>query len=220
MHLGALGDGLGCGRCGTSSLAELLCAVGGRVSHESNQPDCRVTLWAPDEDPAAVARRRLAHWRAAPTPVLAGDVNYAHLPLAAAYLDAGDDVKVVAVRRDRAKTVASYDAWTEPGGAGGSLRSRDHWTPHDGATLQFDEWDLTFPKFPSASSKVDAIRKYYDAYDADLAALRETYGARRVLVLESPRLFEDHALQKTLFAFLGLPHAQPVTGLHANAQTY
>ena len=111
-------------------------------------------------------------------------------------------------------------SWTQVGGAEGSLRSRDHWRAHDGFDHQFDEWDLTFPKFPTASSKVDAIRKYYDAYDADLTALRETYGARRVLVLESPKLFEDRALQKTLFAFLGLPHAQPVTGLHANAQTY
>lgn len=213
--------GLGCGRCGTSSLAELLRACGGRVTHESNQPDCRVTLWDPDEAREAVVARRLAHWRARAGPAgLAGDVNYAHLPRAGAYLAAGDDVRVVAVRRDRAATVKSYAAWTEPGGAGGSLRSRDHWTPHDGGDRQLDEWDLTFPKFPGATSKLGAIGAYYDAYDAGLEQLRARHGDGRVLVLESPRLFDDAGLQRKLFAFLGLRGAAPVTGLHANAQAY
>ena len=124
------------------------------------------------------------------------------------------------MRRDRAATVKSYAAWTEPGGAGGSLRSRDHWTPHDGGDRQLDEWDLTFPKFPGATSKLGAIGAYYDVYDAGLEQLRARHGDGRVLVLESPRLFDDAGLQRKLFAFLGLRGAAPVTGLHANAQGY
>ena len=65
-------------------------------------PDCRVVCWEPGEAPAAAARRRLAHWRAArskETP-LAGDVNYAHLPCARTYLESGEDVRA---RSDRAR---------------------------------------------------------------------------------------------------------------------
>ena len=156
------------------------------------------------------------------------------------YLADGADVRVVAVRRDRAATIRSYARWTEPGGAAGSLRSRDHWRAHDGFDHQFDEWDLTFPKTDAptkeaaitvrpvravllllvlSSSRRGPSQAYYDAYDAGLAKLERDFRGR-VLVLESPRLFDDAALQRDLFAFLGVPGAAPVVGLHANAQAY
>lgn len=154
--------GLGCGRCGTSSLATLLSSClrpsHSWVSHESWLPDCRIVLWQRDE---AAAKRRLAEWTARRRP-LVGDVNYAHLPSASAYLNAG--AKVVALKRDRQDTVASFFKWTEPGGAPGSLASRDHWRIHDASQAQFDEWDLTFPKYQDANTKLDAITAYYDDY--------------------------------------------------------
>lgn len=154
--------GLGCGRCGTSSLATLLSSCLGPsrswVSHESWLPDCRIVLWERDE---AAAKRRLAEWTARRRPIV-GDVNYAHLPSASIYLDAG--AKIVALKRDRQDTVASFFKWTEPGGAPGSLASRDHWRMHDASRAQFDEWDLTFPKYQDANTKYDAITAYYDDY--------------------------------------------------------
>jgi hypothetical protein len=188
------------------------------VTHESNAPDTRVTLWESGDD-RALAARTLRGWRSRGGD-LAGDVNYAHLPRARAYLDTGRDVKIVAMRRERAATIASYARWTEPGGAEGSVKSRDHWRQHGGEEHQFDEWDLTFPKYDAAKTKLDGIAAYYDAYDAALRGLARDYGAARVRVFESPALFDDANLQRELFAFLGLAGAAPVTGVHANAQTY
>ena len=100
-----------------------------QVTHESLLPDSRVQAWRPAEAEAAVIKRRLAHWRARGG-ALAGDVNYAHLPRAAAFLEAAPELKIVVVKRERAATVKSFAAWTEPGGAEGSLRPRDHWRAH------------------------------------------------------------------------------------------
>lgn len=159
--------GLGCGRCGTSSLSALLSTCGW-VSHESSLPDCRVVLWKDDE---AAAARRLREWRLRRAN-LVGDVNYAHLPCAEFYLKAG--AKIVGLRRSREETVRSFYQWTEPGGAPGSVDSRDHWRIHDGSSYQFDEWDFTFPKYHAATSKLEAIYSYYDDYYAQLTRLEES----------------------------------------------
>ncbi|KAJ8603763.1 hypothetical protein CTAYLR_000311 [Chrysophaeum taylorii] len=215
--------GLGCGRCGSSSLAALLaaCATPSAVTHECSLPDCRVVLWRSGDEEAA--RRRLDFWRGRDG-VLVGDVNYAHLPSAHVYVEAG--AKVVGLRRDREDTVRSFDRWTEPGGAPGSLASRDHWRDHDAATHQFDHWDLTFPKYNEQRSKLDAIYAYYDDYDAQLFVFKcsaisskRRYGRARVRVFPSPDLFANEALQRELFDFLGISSlATPVAGIHRNAQ--
>lgn len=158
--------GLGCGRCGTSSLAALLKRYGA-VTHESTLPDCRVVLWSDAEDAAA---RRVDWWRKRGS-ALVGDVNYAHLPNARVYLELG--AKIVGLRRDKHETVRSFAAWTEPGGAPGSLAPRDHWRDHDASEFQYDDWDLTFPKFNDAPTKLDAIEAYYDDYYTRLAHLEE-----------------------------------------------
>ena len=158
------------------------------MTHEASLPDARCEVWEPAEDARAFTKRRLARWRARGG-VLAGDVNYAHLPRAARYL-ADPSVKVVALRRDREKTIASYEAWTAPGGAEGSVADRDHWRPHAGDFFQVDEWDLTFPKYPDAPSKTDAIGSYYDEYYGAVDALSARYPGR-VLLLDSPALFDD-----------------------------
>lgn len=158
--------GLGCGRCGTSSLAALLKRYGA-VTHESTLPDCRLVLWSDAEEAAG---RRVDWWRKRGS-ALVGDVNYAHLPNARAYLDLG--AKIVGLRRDKRDTVRSFAAWTEPGGALGSLAPRDHWRDHDASEFQYDDWDLTFPKYNAAPTKLDALEAYYDDYYARLAHLED-----------------------------------------------
>ena len=79
--------------------------------------------------------------------------------------------RFVVMRRSKRECVESWFYWTEAG----SLRqtvthgtmavhvhAKNHWMTHEQTVYDFNEWDLTMPKFEDARGKRDAIERYYD----------------------------------------------------------
>ena len=77
---------------------------------------------------------------------------------------------------------------------------------------------MDLPRY-DAPSKEAAVGAYYDAYYDAVTELQKAF-PDRVLVCESPALFDDVGAQRRLFAFLGLPGAAPVAGVRKNEQSY
>jgi len=141
--------GLGTGRCGSMSLANLLSFQGNcLVSHEMGG---RPWLpWEKDKD----SFDNYYHLITSRKQQFTGDVSFYNLPYAADYLDKNEKTVFVILRRDKQETIKSYLKKTE---------SRNHWITHDGSKWRLDSWDKCYPKF-DVTEKEAALSAYYDHY--------------------------------------------------------
>ena len=74
---------------------------------------------------------------------------------------------------------------------------------HEQTVYDFNEWDLTMPKFEDAKGKRDAIERYYDMYYYRCARLAQKYPYNfRFYDVED--LFDDMKLKTDLFAYVGI----------------
>lgn len=141
--------GLGTGRCGTMSLANLL----------NYQDDCSVS-----HELNGAAR---LPWKQSPpmfdnfinrildrNESVVGDVSFYCLPYANFFMSQFDDVSFVILKRERQQTINSYMKKTY---------GRNHWVNHDGSNWKLDRWDDCYPKF-EVDDKKAAIGEYYDLY--------------------------------------------------------
>ena len=141
--------GLGTGRCGTMSLANLLnyqddC----NVSHELNGSPW--LSWEPSTNDLDIFVNKIMNRRES----IVGDVSFYSLPYANILMDRYDDVRFVILKRNKEETIKSYMKKTE---------GRHHWLNHDGSVWQLDHWDRCYPKFDIENRK-SAIIEYYDLY--------------------------------------------------------
>jgi hypothetical protein len=143
--------GLGTGRCGSMTLANLL----------SLQDDCLVSHevggmpylpWHIEQNSLNNYLKKISFRREN----IVGDVAFYTLPYAKIILEKYPDTKFVVLQRDREETINSYMKKTE---------GRNHWMSHDGAQWRLDVWDKCYPKF-DISTKKEALGKYYDSYYA------------------------------------------------------
>ena len=141
-----------------------------------------------------------------------GDINYAWLPYVPEILAQHPTARFVVMRRSKRECVESWFYWTEAG----SLRqtvthgtmavhvhAKNHWMTHEQTVYDFNEWDLTMPKFEDARGKRDAIERYYDMYYFRCARLAQKYPYNfRFYDVED--LFDDMKLKEDLFAYVGI----------------
>jgi len=205
--------GLGAGRCGLHSLATLVnLATDSAAMTMTSSPDYRILLWDPGEQRSDVVARKLKSLKKGRGVDVVGDINYAWLPYVPEILAQHPTARFVVMRRSKRECVESWFYWTEAG----SLRqtvthgtmavhvhAKNHWMTHEQTVYDFNEWDLTMPKFEDARGKRDAIERYYDMYYFRCARLAQKYPYNfRFYDVED--LFDDMKLKEDLFAYVGI----------------
>lgn len=149
---------------------------------------------------------------------LLGDIAYYYLNYVEDILAINQQVRFVCIKRDRTQTVNSWmqksaikrwrSLWLADHIKSWITRTpfhsdRNFWQIHDGSKHQLDPvWDKTFPKF-EASSKQEAIGKYWDYY----------YSKAEILENKHPKFFKifpiemlsNQAGQKEILSFIEIP---------------
>lgn len=171
--------------------------------------------------PASV--KKYQELQAIPEVRLMGDIAYYYLSYVDDILAINQGVRFVCIKRDREKTIESWmqkssiPRWR-------SLRiadrlkswitrspyheSRNFWQEHDGSVYQHDPvWDKTFPKF-EATSKREAIGKYWDFYYAGAEKLAARHPEHfRIFPIE---MMSNRDGQRAILEFIGIPEAEMV----------
>lgn len=154
---------------------------------------------------------------------LIGDIAYYYLKYVDDILAINQNVRFVCIKRDKQQTV---DSWMSKSSINRwrSLRIADRlkalitrtpfhegknfWQPHDGSEWQLDPvWDKTFPKF-EASSKREAIEKYWDYY-YDEAAVLATKHPLHFRIFDISKMSNPDG-QREILSFVGLSEADMV----------
>ncbi len=158
-----------------------------------------------------------------PSVRLIGDVAFYYLSYVEQIAELNPNVRFVCLRRGKTETVESWmrkstinrwpskrvadrlSAWIvrEP-----YQESYNYWMEHDGKVWRKDAvWDKCFPKF-DASSKRDAIGKYYDYYYGVSEKLQDQLPYRfRMFNME---VLNNQEKQEDLLSFCGVARAQLV----------
>jgi hypothetical protein len=188
--------GMGTGRCGTHTLAELL----------NRQPDADFTHeqppllpWRRDAGRPGIRERILRLRRDRPRRFV-GDVALFYLPYVEEAVAFESNVRFVCLERPREEVVASFCKW------GDTVHPlpTDHWAAEPEPGWFHDaRWTGIFPQYEGAGGREDRIRRYWDEYHERAVAL-----ARRFP--DNIRIFPTKALNseadvRSLLTFAGFP---------------
>lgn len=227
--------GLGTGRCGTLSLANLINSQANSVCFHEINPACMswsgsygavfsmlqnfqsildsgphdrlaVDLTAPHN---ITALQRLRHLEAINT---LGEISFYYLPYVEQIVNDFPTVKFPCLRRAREATVKSYEQkmvvpWKR--GLGHFLRKRpalrNHFVSHDG-----NQWarDVMWDKcYPKFNSDTleDALEQYWDYYYKEASRLARKYPQVRIFEMED---LNQRQTQAELLEFCGLSEYQ------------
>jgi len=141
--------GLGTGRCGTMSLANLL----------NFQEDCLMThelgglpwlSWKVNEREFQYFFKKVLNRKE----LFVGDVSLYSLPYWKNILKFNSESKFVIIKRDKNETISSYMKKTS---------GQNPFMEHDGSRWKHYEWDRCYPKM-NCANKETAISLYYDYY--------------------------------------------------------
>ena len=72
-------------------------------------------------------------------------------------------------------------------------------------------YDKSFPTYPEASSKREAIGMYWDEYAKESRRLANTY-PENVAIFQFPDLFKSLEMQEKMLTFVGIPRDVQVLG--------
>jgi hypothetical protein len=200
--------GIGSGRCGTRSLADVL----------NRQPGCRIThedrpllAWDADQKSERL-RARFARWRQRRSEPIVGDDASLYLPYLDEALSAEPDLRVICLQRPRDEVIDSFGRWLDRV----HPVPTDHWTtrPQPGRH-HHPVWSTIFPKYDEPTRQA-GIGRYYDDYYRQVARLQEAC-PDRVGVFPTTAL-NDEASLRDLLSFAGIPADQQVLtpGTHLN----
>jgi hypothetical protein len=210
---GRLVLGIGSGRCGSTTLTELMTTVEGSVSTHENPP---VIFWDQQDEQVAFHLRRFellrqyfplvfdaAHWW-----INVVDNLFAIFP----------DAKIIGLYRDIEQCVRSFMRMK-----GRGLDSENHWVPSDNGIWRTGDWDRAYPTYPVPDNarvnpdraKAEVIRRYVSDYNRTLASLADRF-PERVMLMPTERL-ERTSEQRRMFRFIGL--SGRLTRAHLNAGT-
>ena len=202
---GRLVLGLGCGRCGSTTLSVLFAGAEGTCATHENPV---VLTWPPRPEQIAFHERRFArlldavplvfdaaHWW-----LNAGEAMIAHFP----------DTKLIGLIREREACAGSFLAVKGLG-----RDSKNHWVEHDGSFWQKALWDEVYPSYEVSLPREDVpdaakleqlqrslVQRYVDEYNTALCRLDARVGARMLLV-PTERLSE-RGIQDDIQDFVGL----------------
>lgn len=198
--------GVGTGRCGTKSLTRLLDAQPDTAAtHERYQWrvrwNCPARLW-----PLRLWREtRQDAAEGAPVQAEVGFYWTPQVPVLLRWADeAGRDVRVVGLKRDRQETIGSYLRWKQDG---------DHWRRRDRRQEGPDKWDHCYPSYDLAE-KAEAIGAFWDEVYESLGAIEDD----RVRVFRTQKLNEEAGVEAILH-HCGYDDPAVEVGIQVNAPT-
>lgn len=233
--------GLGSGRTGTASLANLIGSQEGAICFHELNPTGAVFEGNPQPILNTIRefqriieggdKRLLAIDYARPSSVakyeklqasaevsVLGDIAFYYLRYVEDILSVNQNVRFVCIKRDRGQTVGSWlkkssiqrwpALWVADRFKSLITRtpfytSKNHWQEHDGRVWELDPvWDKTFPSLV-ASSKREAIGKYWDYYYQEAERLASDYSTHfRIFPIES---LSSRRGQAAILTFIGVP---------------
>lgn len=194
--------GCGTGRCGTTSLKNLVNGCTDVICEHERRP---LLPWEFNEN-RFLQRMK---WFSESSASLTGDVAHYYLPYLEKCVQTFEDVKIICLERDRQDVIESF-MW--------KTHWRNSWTHHDGSYWVIDPvWDSTFPKY-DISDKAEAIGKYWDEYHLRIRSIAGRFPG-------NVQIFDIDALnrrsgQESIFDFLNIPenHRQYRTNPRYNAR--
>src|SRR5689334_17661165 len=163
--------GMGTGRCGTHTLAELL----------NRQPDARVTheqppllTWRPCPGRSAI-RERLERIKRTRPQRLVGDVALFYLPYVEEALALEPNLRVIGLERPREEVITSFCRWADTV----HPLPTDHWAADPPPGWHHDPiWTRIFPQYPGHASREERIGRYWDDYHRAAAELARKHPGR------------------------------------------
>jgi len=182
--------GVGSGRCGTGTLAELLDKQPGICcSHES----CFIP-W--DKDLIAYYQALIRLVNKATEPIIGNVAFYWKNYLSEVFRDLVDP-KIIVLKRKRQEVIESFSALYH-GISHWSSREKDNW---HGGDIGMQILSAMFPKYDL--SKEEAIGQYWDDYYADMDFWMDKFPDNMILV--DMYNLKDKATQKRIFEFIDIP---------------
>lgn len=189
--------GLGSGRCGSLSLANLLRAQEGCYSTHESLPHIQ---WKGGESRLFFHKKRLD--MLLKTHPFVVEVAHYYLPYFEQIIKWYPKVRVIVLKRNRAATIASFEK---------AVPHLNHWM-NTGAKPNV--WDEMFPNF-EASSRAEAIGMYWDLYYKMIDELIKKYPEHvRLYAIED---LNNPLKQMEMLEFCGIKLPRVVTNLHHNA---
>ena len=191
--------GIGSGRCGTKSLANILAQQpGAYVTHEIRP----VLPWTEQESKARIAERITALRYQGRGCSLVGDVAHYYLNYVADAISLEPQLRVVCLRRDRKQVVESYYQWVRTSYG----PHANHWRLPDGSRQATTIFSKCFPKYDTNDIKV-AIGQYWDEYYKTAEQLVERFPGN-VAVFDMHAGLNTAAGQQEVLSFVGVPVEQ------------
>ncbi len=199
--------GIGSGRCGTLSLANLL----------DRQPGCHVTherrplLHWDATDRAEIVRHRISRL-CRHTAETVGDVSSAYLPYLEETFRQLPDVRVVCMKRPCEEVAQSFGNWLDRV----HVVPTDHWSQQPADGWYHDPvWSVMFPKY-AVSCREEGIRQYWNDYYEQVDSLLHRF-PDNIRVFQSTDL-NDESARRELLSFTGVPLSQQVVdaSIHVN----
>jgi len=183
--------GIGTGRCGSTSLVQILRAQSADVAVTHERPPG--LPWQQDAEDLAFHvdcfRTLLKAHR------YVGDVAHWWLRYLGSIFDTFPAARVVALQRDRQETIESFERLR-----GHGPESLNHWCEHDGSYWRRSLWDDYYPSY-ALDDRAAAIGRYWDTYYQEV----ETWVRRRPehVKLVPVTDLNDPVRLRALLAFLG-----------------
>jgi len=204
VQRGRLVLGLGSGRCGSTTLANLFAAQKNCYFSHEHPP---LLGWNDDSSTLDFHLRRFQLLLELFQTV--GDVSHWWLNYFRSIRESIPNMRAVVLRRDKEETVNSFLRIKGGGGKG----SVNHWVEHDGSYWRKNWWDDCYPKY-QANTLQEAIEKYWEEYYR-LAEEFENEFPEQLRIFDIA-ILSSTAGQRKILEFCGLIDIHISEDLHAN----
>ena len=192
--------GMGTGRCGTLSLAEVLNSQPGTlVTHE----EAPLLPWDHDPESDLIARR-FARMRRKRDAAFIGDIASFYLPYTEEIIAAEPDVRIICLKRDKESVIKSFCRWLDlvhP-------LPTNHWAKELPAGWHYEpNWSRIFPKY-DIESREEGIARYWDEYNSRAESLEKRF-PDQLRIVDIEQLNDEEGVSE-LLSFVGIPKNQQV----------
>jgi len=191
--------GVGTGRCGTCSLANILdkqknCAV----THESNP----LLFWEFSKEKINQKLQSLLDYKGK----FVGDIASYYLPYVEYILKRYPSTKVICLKRPKQETVKSFMKITPRFNHWVSSKMMedkgDYYIDYKKRRWIKNYWDNCFPKY-DVKSKEEALELYWEEYYEEIERLQKKY-PKNMMIISTEDLNSEDKLRKIL-SFIGIP---------------
>jgi hypothetical protein len=197
--------GLGTGRCGTTSLSELLSLQDDSdVTHETNGKNQFLVNWLKNEEDLT----KIINFIDDKKKSFKGDVAFWYLPYVESLIEVYPGVKFVVIQRNKEEVINSYLNWVK--------NPRNHWSSNPDDSFTKCRWDKCYPKF--IGNKREALEKYIDYYKLEVERLSQLYKDKFKIIDIND--LNDYDKVEDILTFCGYTNKNIITNVRRNNQTY